>query len=371
MNAGIYIHIPFCKNRCIYCDFFSTTHLNHKTHYVNVLCNELEQRKDYLNKHNIGTIYFGGGTPSLLSFPDFEKIFRTIQENFLIEGFEDKEITIEANPEDVNDRFLTLINCFSFNRISLGVQSFRDEELIFLGRKHDAYSAVKAVENCQKKGFLNINVDLIYGLPGQSLKAWETTVQQAISLNISHISAYHLTYEQGTKLDCMQRQGLIRPVDELESLEMFEILIDKLLTAGFEHYEISNFASPTYYSMHNIGYWNGSHYLGVGASAHSYNGKTRQWNRVDSGRIFNYLPEIEIMNDKTTYNDFIITRIRTMKGIDLDELLLLCGEEKKLYCLNRAEKYMNNHLVQIVSNHLQLTRKGLFVSDGIMCDLLS
>lgn len=369
MNAGVYIHIPFCKNRCTYCDFFSITHLNCKTHYINVLCKELEQRKDYLYKHNIRTIYFGGGTPSLLSFADFEKIFRTLQKNFLID--EDKEITIEVNPEDVDDRFLTLINHFAFNRISLGLQSFRDEELVFLGRRHNSHSAIKAVENFQKYGYQNISIDLIYGLPGQSLKVWETTIQQAISLNVQHISAYHLTYEKNTRIDRMRQYGLIRPISEIKSLKMFENLIDKLLTAGFEHYEISNFALRTHRSKHNVGYWNGSYYLGIGAAAHSYNGKTRQWNRVGVRGILHYSPEIEIIDDTTAYNDFILTRLRTTKGIDLNELVSFCGEKKKLYCLNQAEKHVGNHLLKIVSNHLQLTRKGLFISDSIMCDLLN
>ena len=366
--AGIYFHIPFCKQRCSYCDFFSSTESRRKEKYVDTLCEELTERKDYLQEP-IETVYFGGGTPSLLSSSDFKKIFHTL---YLIFG-EDKsrEITLEANPDDLTHEYLESINKLPFNRISIGIQSFDDRELRLLSRRHDAQSAIRAVKRLQQSGYSNISIDLMYGLPGQNLETWNKSLRHAIDLQIQHISAYHLTYEEGTLLYRQMKEDSLTPADEEMSNRLFEILIDTLTAAGFEHYEISNFARSGFQSRHNTSYWNGTHYLGIGASAHSYNGFSRQWNKKSLSTDYWTLGhEIEILDEKAKYNDFVITRLRKMKGMDLNELTLLFGESRKAYCLQQARKSITNGLLLCKNNYLRLTRKGIFVSDGIMSDLL-
>jgi len=369
--AGIYFHIPFCKTRCVYCDFFSSaTKVNEVDEYVEALCEELRERADYLNGHPVETIYFGGGTPSQLSAKHFEKIFRTLTE---INGMHpaSQEITLEANPDDITPKYLNSLKDLPFNRISLGVQSLDDEELRFLNRRHDAQSSVRTVRLCQEQGFENISIDLMYGLPGQTIKSWESTIRQAIALNVQHVSAYHLIYEKNTPLFDLLQRGIIQTIDEELSVSLFELLIDRLTGAGFEHYEISNFALAGYQSRHNSAYWNGTPYLGIGASAHSYNGTSRQWNASVHGADYRTQGvEVEILDEKVLFNDFIITRLRTLKGIDLKELQNLFGEEKATYCLGQAEKQFSSQQLEVVNNHLRLTRKGIFVSDGIMAELL-
>ena len=369
--AGIYFHIPFCQSRCIYCDFFSSTSKKEKEQYVGALCRELQERKDYLQGQSIQTIYFGGGTPSQLTATDFEKIFSTLTAFFSLEK-PNMEITLEANPDDITSEYLDSIKHLPFNRVSLGIQSFNDKELTFLNRRHDAESAISAVKRLQKKGFSNISLDLMYGLPEQSLEIWRKNLKEAIALDVQHISAYHLIYEEGTRLFALQEQGLIYPVQEELSVQLFETLIDTLCKAGFEHYEISNFAKSGFHSKHNSSYWNGVHYLGIGASAHSYNGASRQWNQKVHGALYlEHELEIETIDKITAYNDFVITRLRTQEGINIGELTSLFGEEKEKYCLKQAQKYLNNHSLEIMDNQLKLTRKGIFVSDGIMSDLIA
>jgi len=366
--ASLYIHIPFCEQRCAYCDFFSSTESHKKERYIDALCKELYERQGYLAEPP-DTIYFGGGTPSLLSLADYAKIFYTLYDLYGDE--EDREITLEANPDDLTLEYFPLITFFPFNRISLGVQSFDDRELQMLNRRHSAKSAIQVIELLQFVQFKNISIDLMYGLPGQNLKTWKKTLHRAVDLNVQHISAYHLTYEEGTPLYKQLKEGRFSMVDEKTSNRMFEVLMDTLTAAGFEHYEISNFAQPGYQSRHNMSYWNGAHYLGVGASAHSYNGASRRWNK--KSLMPNYWTsgyEFEILDENTKYNDFIITRLRMMKGIDLNELTVLFGESRKMYCLQQAQRHIVNGFLQIKDNYLQLTRKGIFISDGIMCDLM-
>ena len=362
--AGIYFHIPFCKTRCIYCDFFSSSNQSKKKEYIEAMCRELADRKDYLKGQAIETIYFGGGTPSQLSAEDFEKIFGTLEEHL-----DDKEITLEANPDDITPLYLDSIQHLPFNRISLGVQSFNDSELQFLNRRHNAQAAIQAVKLCQEYGYKNISIDLIYGLPNQSLTIWQENIQQAIRLNIQHVSAYHLTYEPDTKLFDLWENQKIQAIDENLSIQMFEVLIDTLTEAGFRQYEISNFAQPSFESKHNSAYWKGVHYLGIGSSAHSYNGISRQWNSK-SEEYHTFQPEIEMIDEKMAYNDFVITRMRTMKGINLDELQSLFGEETKAHFLLEAQKHILNQSLELTDNHIRLTRKGIFISDGVMSDLM-
>ena len=372
--SAIYIHIPFCQQRCIYCDFFSTTHSEAKDSYIEAVCKELEARKDYLQNEAIETIYFGGGTPSQPDVANFEKIFAVIN-NCRIANSTGREppseITLEANPDDLTPDRIDSIRSLPFNRISLGVQSFNDGELKFLNRRHNAETAINAVNRLQEKGFENISIDLMYGLPGQTETGWRKTLKQAKALPVRHVSAYHLTYEEGTPLYNSLQKGLIHPVTEEQSIRLFEILMDEMADAGFEHYEISNFAQPGYRSKHNSSYWNGTHYMGVGASAHSYDGLRRQWNVASVPKYIESqsVENSEIIDEKTAYNDFILTRLRTIEGINLEELTNLFGEKKKDYCLRQAQTYIGQHLER-KDNRLCLTRKGIFISDRIISKMM-
>ena len=380
--AGLYIHIPFCKKRCVYCDFFSSTHSEYKDLYIEAICKELEIRQSYLQNETIQTIYFGGGTPSQLIAEDFKKIFHALSP-FAFRPLPNMEIALEANPDDLTPEYIDSIRDLPFNRISLGVQSFNDRELEFLNRRHNSENAIKAIKHLQEKGFENISIDLMYGLPGQNEADWRKTLTKAKALSVQHISAYHLIYEEGTPLYNDLQKGLIRPADEELSVRLFEILIDELIEAGFEHYEISNFAQSGYRSKHNASYWNGTHYLGIGASAHSYDGLSRQWNVSSIPKYIELVmnPEFnerqlqtpesfEAIDEKTAYNDFVLTRLRTKEGIDLSELVSLFGEERKIYCLRQARKHIDNQYLELSEFRLCLTKKGIFISDGIMSDLL-
>lgn len=372
--AGIYIHVPFCKTRCIYCDFYTRTDMSPKFDYVSAICKEIELRKEYIEGETVKTIYFGGGTPSQLSQDDFNKIFEAIYRHFKVEP--DAEITMEANPDDLSPAYLQSLVTLPFNRVSLGVQSFDDNELKFLKRRHSAAKAKEAVNQLKSLGFDNISIDLMYGLPGQTIEIWRKNLDEAISLDIQHISSYHLIYEQGTKLYRLFKSGDVKPVDEDISVDMFSLMIEKLADAGFEHYEISNFARNGLYSKHNSSYWLGEKYLGLGPAAHSFDGQNRAWNipsisRYIEGIRVGELPlEIEYLDIDTQYNDFILIGMRTMWGVDLNELENPFGKSKKDYCLKNVQKYIDQGFVIQESNILKLTKKGIFISDGIMSDLM-
>lgn len=372
--AGIYIHVPFCKTRCNYCDFFTGTDKSPQEEYIAAVCNEIRLRKDYLKENLIHTIYFGGGTPSQLGKANFRYIFESIFQNFDIAT--DAEITLEANPDDLNEDYLKDLQSLPFNRISIGIQSFDDNELHFLNRRHSAQKAITVVEAAKKHGFSNISIDLMYGLPNQTLEIWEKNIKQAISLDVQHISAYHLIYEKNTPLFKICQEKQITPIDEELSLKMFSSLINKLSNAGFIHYEISNFGKENFFSRHNTSYWTGKKYLGIGPAAHSYNGEDRAWNiasvplYIDG--IKNNIPVIEIekLETKDKYNDFILTGMRTMWGIDLLILQSLFGSEMLNYCMQYAQKHIQSGMIVKTGNQLRLTPKGIFISDNIMSDLM-
>ena len=372
--AGIYLHIPFCKTRCIYCDFYSTTRSELKTHYVHTLCRELEMRKEYLKGEPVKTIYFGGGTPSQLEEADFKHIFETIRENYGMEHC--REITLEANPDDLSQEYLKMLSSLPFNRISMGIQTFDDTTLQLLKRRHSSQTAVEAVRRCREAGFQNISIDLIYGLPGETKERWVNDLRQAIRLDVEHISAYHLTYEEDTPIYNMLKQHQIEEVDEDSSLQFFTLLIEHLQNAGYEHYEISNFCLPGFHSRHNSSYWTEKKYLGCGPSAHSYNGTSRQWNVASLNEyirgISNGNPtfEVEELDLYTRYNDFVITHIRTQWGMPLPKLRKQYGEELYKYCLRMATPHLQQGTLEIKNDTLKLTRKGVFISDGIMSDML-
>ena len=372
--AGIYIHIPFCKRRCIYCDFFSTTQSEKKPAYVHALCQELDMRKDYLEGEDIETIYLGGGTPSQLTQEELEEIFSTIYHIYKVK--DDAEITLEANPDDLTPEYVAMLRQLPINRISMGIQTFQEETLKLLHRRHTAQQAIEAFERCREAGFQNISIDLMYGLPGETLETWKEDLQQAIELHPEHISAYHLIYEEDTALWKLREQHQVEEADEDLSVSLFSTLIDKLTEAGYQHYEISNFCLPGLHSHHNSSYWTGKKYLGCGPSAHSFNGTSRQWNVASLEKYMKGIElgkpdyEIEELDLYTRYNDFVITTIRTHWGMSLSQLRSIYGEELYQYCLRMAKPHLAQGVLEMKGDTLKLTKEGIFISDGIMSDLL-
>ena len=372
--AGIYIHIPFCKRRCIYCDFFSTTQSEKKSTYVRAVCRELEMRKDYLEGEDIETIYLGGGTPSQLFREELQEIFDYIYKVYPVR--EDAEITLEANPDDLTPEYVAMLRQLPINRISMGIQTFQEETLKLLHRRHTATQAIEAFRRCREAGFRNISIDLMYGLPGETLETWKEDLQQSIALRPEHISAYHLIYEEDTVLWKLREQHQVEEADEDLSVSLFSTLIEQLSEAGYQHYEISNFCLPGLHSRHNSSYWTGKKYLGCGPSAHSFNGVSRQWNvaslddylkGVEGGQL-DY--EVEELDLYTRYNDFVLTSIRTCWGMPLSTLRSDFGEELYRYCLRMAKPHLDQGVLEKSEDVLKLTRKGIFVSDGIMSDLM-
>ena len=372
--AGIYIHIPFCKRRCIYCDFFSTTQSEKKPNYIHALCQELKIRKNYLEDEEIETIYLGGGTPSQLSEGELKEIFTYIYKVYNVNP--NAEITLEANPDDLTPEYVTMLRQLPINRISMGIQTFQEETLKLLHRRHTARQAIEAFQRCREAGIRNISIDLMYGLPGETLQTWKEDLQQAIALHPEHISAYHLIYEEGTALWTLKEEQKVKETNEELSVEMFSILINELTQAGYQHYEISNFCLPNLHSRHNSSYWTGNKYLGCGPSAHSFNGTSRQWNVASLDKYINGITsgnpdfEIEELDLYTRYNDYVITSIRTCWGMSLSQLRLTFGKELYDYCLRMAKPHISEGVLEICEGVLKLTRRGIFISDGIMSDLL-
>jgi len=372
--AGIYVHIPFCKIRCAYCDFYSNTDLSYKDELVKCLCKELAQEKKYIGQEKIETIYFGGGTPSLLDEKDFRLIFDTMEGHFDISSVQ--EITLEANPDDLSANYIGMLRRLPFNRISIGIQSLIDKELRLINRRHSAQQAIDAVAVCRVAGFENISVDLIYGYPSQTISEFTFSVEKMLAMDVTHISAYNLTYEEGTVLYQKLQRKEICAIDEETSIEMYKILVNKLETNGFLQYEISNFAREGYESKHNSSYWRGKKYLGVGPSAHSYNGSTRKWNVASLKEYIQKINanatayELETLSDNDLYNEFIITGLRTKKGVSLYMLQEKFGGKMLDYCLENADKYIVNKCLYIDNDYLKFTTEGFILSNGIMSDLL-
>lgn len=375
--AGLYIHIPFCASRCIYCGFYSTTKTNLQDRYVDAMCKEMELRCNELvsTNRNISTIYIGGGTPSQLSITNIAKIFTQVH-SVWGHRVDAEEVTIECNPDDITDEFAQAISQLPINRVSMGAQTFNDDRLKFLHRRHCANEVKTAVSRLQKYGIKNISIDLMFGFPEESLNDWASDIDAAISLGVQHISAYSLMYEEGTTLFKLLNQNKVKPVDEETSLAMYNMLIDRLSSAGYIQYEISNFAQPGFQSKHNSSYWHDIPYIGIGASAHSYDIKTRHWNISDitkyiSGIESCILPfEEEFIDKNTKYDDLITTAMRTREGIDTEKLKADFGNELYTYFMKEAAKHINNGTLQNVNGRVSLTRKGLFISDDIMSDLM-
>ena len=379
MMNGLYIHVPFCQKRCFYCDFYSTTcGEEEKRLFTKAVCREIVCRADYLPERTLQSVYFGGGTPSQLSPLDLEQIFSTIYSTFHVNP--NAEITIEVNPDDVSVDFASALRQLPVNRISMGVQSFDDRLLHLLNRRHTAQEAREAITRFLVNDITNLSIDLMYGLPEQTLGDWLRDLDDALSLPVKHLSAYALIYEVGTCLYSMKQNGLVKEVDEDLSLQMYKVLIDKAANAGMEHYEISNFAKPHWRAQHNSGYWHEMHYLGCGPGAHSYDGDTRQYDLSDLKRylsvqgdvVNNGLYENEMLSEETKRNEVIMKSLRTSEGIDLNNFSERFGQQHTNQLLCQAKKYVDTNLLEINKEQemLKLTRKGVFISDGIMSDLM-
>lgn len=372
--AGLYIHIPFCKQRCTYCDFHTIIAPKQMPELVQSLILEMHLRQDYLKNESLETIYFGGGTPSLLTPEMFKQIFTAIYELFNVA--KNAEITFEANPDDINPIYLEGISTLPFNRISMGIQSFDDVDLKAVNRRHTAKQAKEAVKIAQKAGFNNISIDLIYGLPNQTLESWQKQIEQAFHLNVQHISVYGLTFEKGTKLWRQRENAELEAVDDDVMNEMYDLLLNTMEDHGFEAYEISNFAKLGFRSRHNSAYWKLNPYLGIGPSAHSYDGVSRQWNVSSNTKYIRATKdnkeyfEKEILTANDNYNDYVMISLRTREGVDLDFIENNYGVSYLNYCLQNADKHILNKLLIVNRNFLTFSKNGIQLSNIVISDLM-
>ena len=372
--AGIYIHIPFCKKRCSYCAFYSSTLYNIKEQYVNALCREIATRSDYACGQRIETIYLGGGTPSTLTIEQLQKICDTVYSAYTVTH--DAEATIECNPDDLTPEFLDALRPLPFNRISMGVQSFDDAQLKRLGRRHTADKARLAVANARTAGYENISIDLMFALPGSTQESWLHDLDCAIALKPDHLSAYNLMYEEGTPLYQALQRGDFAELSEEENVEQFRILIENMKAAGYRHYEISNFALPGRESRHNSSYWNDTLYIGCGAAAHSYNGTSRQWNIADIKEYIKGIEsgapvfEVEHLTEEERYNDTILTRLRTADGLPLEWMKEKFCDRLNRHMQRAAEKEIALGNLKEENGILSLTEKGIFISDAVIRELI-
>ncbi len=370
--SGIYIHIPFCKQACHYCDFHFSTSLKKKDELIQALVREIELRKEEFANSTVETIYFGGGTPSLLSNDELLMIIASVHENFQVT--EKPEITLEANPDDLTNQRINDLANTPINRLSIGVQSFFEEDLKLMNRAHNEQEAQECLSTAIRH-FDNISVDLIYGIPGLSNKRWRENIKTALSYGIPHISSYALTVEPKTALDAFIKKGLIEDVDDDMAQEQFDILVNQLQANNFVHYELSNFGKKGYFSKNNSAYWQGKPYLGIGPSSHSFNGVQRSWNVRNNSKYINALQNNELPSTSETlsltdkYNEFIMTGLRTVWGVSITTIEKDFGMIYKNYLLVQAQKHINEHLLYIEDDILKVSNKGKFLSDGIASDL--
>lgn len=375
---NLYLHIPFCASRCSYCDFFTQTGSRWRRDFHRALLSELRMRQGELPAgEKVRHIYLGGGTPSLLSIDELREILSTIRECYSLEST-GGEYTIECNPDDVTSDYAEGLSSLGFNRVSMGVQSFDEEDLKFLNRRHSAQQVLESVESLRRAGITNLSLDLIYGLPHQTLSKWNANLDKYLALRVPHLSAYHLIYEEGTPLTRLVELGRVRPVSEEASLSFFETLIQRTKEAGYEHYEISNFAQPGAYAQHNTGYWLGEAYLGFGPSAHSYDGdSTRSYNPPTMRGYTEELlrgertPEVERLTNEELQHEFLMTRLRTQWGFALTDFTERFGRTALDEVMRLAHPYIADGRLRYSpgSDRLQLTEQGVFTSDGIIADL--
>jgi oxygen-independent coproporphyrinogen-3 oxidase len=369
--AGIYLHIPFCKQACHYCDFHFSTSLKRKSEMIQAIADELMLRKNEISE-TVETIYFGGGTPSLLTIVEIQFLIHTIQQNF--EVTELPEITLEANPDDLTEEKILELADSPINRLSIGIQSFFEDDLKFMNRSHSA-SESKDCLSVANRHFENITIDLIYGVPNMSIDKWTENLQIALDFGVNHISSYALTVEPKTALDLFIKSGKFPPLDEQLASDHFDILVEETKKNGLVHYEISNFGKPNYYSKHNTSYWQGKQYLGVGPSAHSFKGKERSWNVSNNAKYIKsiqdkILPrEVEILSINDQFNEYVMTGLRTIWGVSLDKVEQEYGETYKIHLINGVEGYERMGLLEINNNIVIATKKGKFLVDGIASEL--
>jgi oxygen-independent coproporphyrinogen-3 oxidase len=372
--AGIYIHVPFCRQKCYYCDFYKTVNTGQISNFISAVKKESISRKDYVEGEKIETIYFGGGTPSVLKSVELDGILHFLNQVFEIQS--NAEITLEANPDDLDFSYLKSLNQIGINRLSIGLQSLQNEHLKRMNRRHDVLQAISSVENAEKAGFRNISADLIYGLPELTDLQWKNTLEQAFRLPFQHLSAYHLTYHQGTPFYTWLKKGTLKEPGEKESVGQFEILIDTAGQFGFEHYEISNFAKDQLYSRHNTSYWTGKKYMGLGPSAHSFNGKSRQWNVAGLDMYLKALEnnlaffEEEILSENEKFNEYILTRMRTKWGVSKQNIERIFGVKMLDYFQKEVQRYLKSGKIKDQDGTMTFTREGFFVSDDILSNLM-
>lgn len=371
---GIYIHIPFCRQACTYCDFHFSTSLKNKESFLDALHKEIFLQKEFFESGEIiSSVYFGGGTPSLLSPTEINIIFSELTKYFEIN--KGAEITLEANPDDLSFQYLQSLKHTPINRLSIGVQSFFDRDLKFMNRVHTAAHAKQSIEMAAEAGFTNLTIDLIYGTPGLSNQDWMKNLMTVFALPVNHLSCYSLTVEQGTALSSMIKKGIAAPVKDQQSAEQFEILLKLCSENGFEQYEISNFCRNEQYAIHNSNYWKGEKYLGLGPSAHSYNGQCRQWNVSNNNAYIKYLSENKINFERETllesqkYNEYVLTSLRTKWGTSAKHIKEIGGEETEKYFRREAEKFIKQRLVIEKENYFYLSDEGKLFADHIASEL--
>lgn len=377
--AGIYLHIPFCRQACHYCNFHFSTSLNRKNDFIPALLKEMELRKDYTGGEPVETIYFGGGTPSLLETAELERILEKVHTLFPVAP--GAEITLESNPDDMNPARLKDWRKAGINRLSIGIQSFFEEDLRWMNRAHDAAQAVRCIRMAQAEGFDNMSIDLIYGGPTLPDAHWQENVDRAIGLQVPHLSCYALTVEPRTALDKMIHQHKKQDVNPDDQARQFLLLMDWTARAGYEHYEISNFARPGKRSRHNSSYWQGKTYLGLGPSAHSFNGISREWNVANNAKYISALTaaehsasmtsivEKEVLTPVQQLNEYIMISLRTMEGSDLQHMAERFGAGRVQEIKGRAARYIRDGKLNLMEDRLQLTREGKLLADGIAADL--
>lgn len=373
-NKGmIYIHVPFCVSRCIYCDFYSTTQTDEwKDQYVRAVCQELMTRADEIPSHAISSIYFGGGTPSRLRVDQINAILEQIHEQYIVDT--DAEITLEANPDDITSALVRDLRSIGINRVSLGVQSFDDQVLRMLNRRHDAIGAIRAVETLAKEGLDNVSIDLIYGLPRQTEQMFSADLDKAFSLPIRHLSSYALSVEPGTAISHMLQRGDFALPTEETSVNEYERLMKMAQLNGFEHYEISNFALPGYHSRHNFGYWNCTPYIGVGPGAHSFHGNLRRYNLPDLAHYVKSAGqpshEMESLSIDEQYDELVFTSLRTQRGLSVGRVLSKFGKERYDYLMKSATPHLHSGRLILADGYLRISKESIMISDDIMSDLM-
>lgn len=370
--AGIYIHIPFCISKCAYCNFFSVVTEKQRSDILDVIKKEAAFRKPYLNDEEVMTIYFGGGTPSLLKPAEIQSILDVLYKNF--NTCEKAEITLEANPDTVSKELLKDFNTLGINRLSIGIQSFFDDDLQYLSRKHDSKHALQVLDWANNIGFQEVTMDLIYGIPTLTDEKWAKNLDIFFSKGINHLSAYALTIEEKTALGQRIKKGIAAPVDEDATIRHYEMLVERSENHGFEHYEISNFAKPGHYSRHNRSYWEGDKYLGLGPSAHSFDGTSRQWNVSNLKEYVNNFPEKpwfekEILTLDDRYNEYVMTSLRTCWGCDMVKITNKYGKKYQVYFEKNAEKFVIDGRLIKDGDKYFLTEEGMLFADGIASEL--